>query len=63
LNGITEIAESRDKASGLSGFGSAVEVIGAEILIKGGMREHVGYAAVKIEAASLTSPIRALLGT
>jgi hypothetical protein len=41
LDGITEIVESRDEASGLSGFGSAVEVIGAEILVEGAVREHV----------------------
>ena len=41
MDGITEIVESRDKASGLSGFGSAVEVIGAEVLVEGAVREHV----------------------
>ena len=41
MDGITEIVESRDEASGLSGFGSAVEVIGAEILVEGAVREHV----------------------
>ena len=41
MDGITEIVESRDKASGLSGFGPAVEVIGAEILVESAVREHV----------------------
>ena len=41
MDGITEIVEPCDKASGLSGFGSAVEVIGAEILVEGAVREHV----------------------
>jgi len=41
LDGITEIVESRDKASGLDGFGPAVEVIGAEILVEGAVLEHV----------------------
>jgi hypothetical protein len=41
LDSITEIAEARDEASGLSGFGPAVEVIGAEIVVDGAVREHV----------------------
>jgi hypothetical protein len=41
LNGITEVLESGDEASGLSGFGCAVEVIGAEILVEGAVGEHV----------------------
>src|SRR5260370_10097141 len=38
---ITEIVESCDTACGLRGFGSAVEVIGAEILVEGAVREDV----------------------
>jgi len=41
LDGITEIVKSGDEASGLCGFGSAVEVIGAEIVVEGTVREHV----------------------
>ena len=39
MDGITEIVEARDEASGLSGFGPAVEVIGAEIVVEGAVRE------------------------
>ena len=41
MDGITEIVESCDEASGLCGFGSAVEVIGAEIVVEDAVREHV----------------------
>jgi hypothetical protein len=77
LDGITEIVESRDKASGLRGFGPAVEVIGAEIVVEGAVREHVvgsgqdrgGYGADRFldasagaQAVELCLEIAALFG-
>jgi hypothetical protein len=41
LDGIIKVLEAGHKALGLLGFGPAVEVIGAEVLVEGAVGEHV----------------------
>ena len=41
LNGKAEVLKASDKAFGLSGLGSAVEVIRAEVLVACAVLEHV----------------------
>ena len=41
LDGLTELLEASDEASGLNGFGSAVEVVGTEIVVEGAVLEHM----------------------
>ena len=41
MDSITEFLQTRDEAPGLHGFGSAVEVVGAKIVVMGAVFEHV----------------------
>ena len=41
LDGIAEVLKSGDQTFGLCGFGTAIEVITAEVLIAGSILEHV----------------------
>ena len=41
LDGIAEVLKSGDEMLGLRGFGTTIEVVGAQVLIAGAVLEHV----------------------